>query len=152
MRRTGSHVSTAGTILKPLFKFSWGWLEKIPTPRSENRCEVGIGIFSRRQDGALGKISWATCRILVRLFDYRVKARQSARPKTLTGKGEVMPQYLVAIYHPVDYDPSVETEATIEEIHALNREMIAAGARVFAGGLIAPSNAKSLRTQPDGRV
>ena len=63
-----------------------------------------------------------------------------------------MPQYLVAIYHPDDYDPSVETEATIEEIHALNREMIAAGARVFAGGLIAPSNAKSLRTQPDGKV
>ena len=63
-----------------------------------------------------------------------------------------MPQYLVAIYHPDDYDPSVETEATIEEIHALNREMIAAGARVFAGGLIAPSNAKSLRAQPDGKV
>jgi hypothetical protein len=39
-----------------------------------------------------------------------------------------MPQYLVAIYHPDDYDPSVETEAMMEEIHALNREMIAAGA------------------------
>jgi hypothetical protein len=35
-----------------------------------------------------------------------------------------MPQYLVAVYHPDDYDPSVETEATIEEIHALNRELI----------------------------
>ena len=46
-----------------------------------------------------------------------------------------MPQYLVAIYHPDDYDPSVETEATIEEIHALNREMQAAGARKFACGL-----------------
>ena len=34
-----------------------------------------------------------------------------------------MPQYLVAVYHPDDYDPSVETEATIEEIHALNREL-----------------------------
>ena len=43
-----------------------------------------------------------------------------------------MPQYLVAIYRHDDYDPSVETEATIEEIHALNREMIAAGARKFA--------------------
>ena len=24
-----------------------------------------------------------------------------------------MPQYLVAVYHPDDYDPSVETEATM---------------------------------------
>ena len=46
-----------------------------------------------------------------------------------------MTQYLVAIHHPDDYDPSVETEAMIEEIHALNREMIAAGARKFVAGL-----------------
>jgi hypothetical protein len=32
-----------------------------------------------------------------------------------------MPQYLVAIYHPDDYNPSVEGEAMMEEIHALNR-------------------------------
>jgi hypothetical protein len=63
-----------------------------------------------------------------------------------------MPQYLVAIYHPDDYDPSVETEATISEIHALNREMIAAGARKFAGGLSPASGAKSLRARPDGKV
>jgi hypothetical protein len=63
-----------------------------------------------------------------------------------------MPQYLVAIYHPDDFDPSVETEATIEEIHALNREMIAAGARKFARGLSPAGNAKSLRAQPDGKV
>src|SRR6266849_3277800 len=63
-----------------------------------------------------------------------------------------MPQYLVAIYHPDDYDPSVETEATIEEIHALNRELIAAGARKFACGLSPASNAKSLRAQPNGEV
>ena len=63
-----------------------------------------------------------------------------------------MPQYLVAIHHPDDYDPSVETEATIEEIHALNREMIAAGARFFAGGLTPASSAKSLRAKPDGKV
>jgi len=63
-----------------------------------------------------------------------------------------MPQYLVAIYHPDDYDPSVETEGTISEIHALNREMIAAGARKFACGLSPASSAKSLRTQPDGKV
>ena len=39
-----------------------------------------------------------------------------------------MPQYLVAIYHPDDYDPSTEDEPMMKEIHALNREMMAAGA------------------------
>src|ERR1700730_17153275 len=63
-----------------------------------------------------------------------------------------MPQYLVAVYHPDDYDPSVETEATIAAIHALNRELIAAGARKFACGLSPAGNAKSLRAQPDGKV
>ena len=63
-----------------------------------------------------------------------------------------MPQYLVAIHHPDDFDPSTETEATISEIHALNREMIATGARKFACGLSPARSAKSLRTQPDGKV
>ncbi|MGA9415941.1 MAG: YciI family protein, partial [Terriglobales bacterium] len=63
-----------------------------------------------------------------------------------------MPQYLVAVYHRDDYDPCVETEAMIEEIHALNREMVAAGARKFACGLSPAGNAKSLRVQPDGKV
>jgi hypothetical protein len=63
-----------------------------------------------------------------------------------------MAQYLVAIHHADDYDPSTETEAMIEDIHALNREMIAAGVRIFAGGLTPASNAKSLRTQPGGKV
>ncbi|MGO8794098.1 MAG: YciI family protein [Candidatus Sulfotelmatobacter sp.] len=63
-----------------------------------------------------------------------------------------MPQYLVALYRPDDYDPSVETEAMIEKIHALNREMIAAGTRKFACGLSPAGKAKSLRPQPDGKV
>jgi len=63
-----------------------------------------------------------------------------------------MPQYLVAIYHPDDYDGSVETEAMMEEIHALNREMIAAGARKFVAGLTPASSARSLRTQANGKV
>ena len=63
-----------------------------------------------------------------------------------------MPQYLVAVYHPDDYDPSVETEAMIEKIHALNREMIAAGAKKFACGISPAGKAKSLRAQPDGKV
>lgn len=54
-------------------------------------------------------------------------------------------QYLVAIYHPDDYDPSTEDEATIRDISALNVEMVEAGIRVFAGGLQSPKRAKSLR-------
>jgi hypothetical protein len=63
-----------------------------------------------------------------------------------------MAQYLVAIHRPDDYDPSVEGEAMVEEIHALNREMIAAGVRVFVGGLAPAPRAKSLRAQSDGKV
>jgi hypothetical protein len=98
------------------------------------------------------KFSWTICRILVRQFDYIVKAGQPPGPKTITGEGEFMTQYLVAIYHPDDCDPSVETEATISEIHALNPEMIAAGATKFAAGLSGASSARSLRAQPDGKV
>lgn len=63
-----------------------------------------------------------------------------------------MPQYLVAIQHPDNYDPSLEGEAMIRDIAALNEEMDAAGARLFAGGLESPSRAKSLRRQPGGDV
>jgi hypothetical protein len=63
-----------------------------------------------------------------------------------------MAQYLVAIHHPDDYDPSVETEAMSRDIHALNREMVAAGVRVFVGGLSPARRTKSLRAQPDGKV
>ena len=63
-----------------------------------------------------------------------------------------MPQYLVAIHHSYDYDGSLEGEAMMRDIHALNKEMVAAGARLFAGGLSAASSAKSLRAQPDGKV
>ena len=70
--------------------------------------------------------------------------------KTLLG--EIMPQYLVAIHHPDNYDPSREDEAMIRDIDVLNEEMMAAGARIFAGGLHPASSAKSLRAQPDGKV
>ncbi|MGE5730312.1 MAG: YciI family protein, partial [Gemmatimonas sp.] len=43
-------------------------------------------------------------------------------------------------------------EAMIRDIHALNGEMVAAGARIFVGGLQTARNAKSLRRQPDGKV
>jgi hypothetical protein len=61
-------------------------------------------------------------------------------------------QYLVTIQRPNDYDPSVEDEAMARGISALNAEMIAAGVRVFVGGLQSPNTARSLRPQPDGTV
>src|SRR5262244_1768772 len=63
-----------------------------------------------------------------------------------------MPQYLVANYLPDDFDPSTVTEAMIEEIQALNRELIAAGVRKFACGISPASSAKTVRKQPDGTV
>ncbi len=62
-------------------------------------------------------------------------------------------KYLVAIYHPDDYDPSAsEDKAMIHDIDVLNDEMIAAGVWIYAHGLYPPSKAKFLRTQPDGEV
>ena len=60
-----------------------------------------------------------------------------------------MPQYLFAGYLPDDFDPSALDEATVEGIHALNREMIAAGVRKFACGL---GKAMTVRAQPNGEV
>lgn len=63
-----------------------------------------------------------------------------------------MTQYLVAIHHPDDYDPSTEDEAMARDIDTLNDEMVAAGVRIFVGGLAPASSARSLRKQPDGMV
>ena len=63
-----------------------------------------------------------------------------------------MTQYLVAIHHPDNYDPSTEDEAMSRDIDVLNQEMAAAGARFFAGGLQSPRHAKSLRKQASGKV
>jgi hypothetical protein len=63
-----------------------------------------------------------------------------------------MPQYLVAIHHADDYDPSVEDEAMSRDIDVLNEEMIAAGVRIFVGGLQLANSAKSLRAEPNGGV
>jgi hypothetical protein len=64
-----------------------------------------------------------------------------------------MKKYLVAIHRPNDYDPIlVEDEAMGRGIDALNDEMVAAGVRVFVGGLQPPRTAKSLRRQSDGKV
>lgn len=64
-----------------------------------------------------------------------------------------MPQYLVTIFHPDDYNPAVaEDDAMDHAIDALNDEMVAAGVRVFVGGLHPAGSARSLRAQPSGEV
>ena len=63
-----------------------------------------------------------------------------------------MPQYLVCNYLPDNFDPSTVTETMTEEIHALNRELIAAGVRKFACGISSAANAKTLRKRSDGSV
>jgi hypothetical protein len=63
-----------------------------------------------------------------------------------------MPQYLVAIHHPDNFDSSTVTEETMRNIGALNKEMMAAGVRFFAGGLQSETKAKSLRAQPSSEV
>jgi hypothetical protein len=63
-----------------------------------------------------------------------------------------MTQYLVAIHHPDGYDPSVEDEAMHRDIDAVNDEMVAAGVRIFVGGMRPARSAKSLRLTPGGAV
>jgi len=61
-------------------------------------------------------------------------------------------EYLIAIYRPDNYDPSVETEAMHHDIDLLNDEMVTAGVRMFVGGLSSASNARSLRIHSDGTL
>ena len=62
-----------------------------------------------------------------------------------------MTQYLVAIHHPDDYDPSTEGEDMQRDIRALNQEMQAAGVIVFVGGLAPVREAVSVRKRSDGQ-
>ena len=63
-----------------------------------------------------------------------------------------MKRYLVTLYRPADYDPSTEDAAMHRAIDALNDEMVAAGIRVFVGGLHPPGRARSLRPAGGGEV
>ena len=63
-----------------------------------------------------------------------------------------MTQYLVAIHHPDDFDPSIEDDATRRDIDALNDEMVAEGVRVFVGGLTPGREAGSVSRRPDGKL
>jgi hypothetical protein len=63
-----------------------------------------------------------------------------------------MAKFLVAIHHRDDYDPSTEDAAMSRAIDVLNDEMVAAGIRVFVGGLHLAKHAKSVTTKPDGQM
>ena len=63
-----------------------------------------------------------------------------------------MAKFLVSIQHADGYDGSLESTATVDAISALNRDMMAAGARVFACGLSPAAEAKCLSAQHDGEV
>jgi hypothetical protein len=61
-----------------------------------------------------------------------------------------MKQYLLSIYQPDGGPPSPEfLERVMRDVDALNQEIKAAGAWVFAGGLHAPSTATVLRLRDD---
>lgn len=64
-----------------------------------------------------------------------------------------MTQYLATIFLPQIFDPSAQDKEMEGDIDGLTKEMEASGVKeVFAGGLSPASDAKSLRTQPDGKV
>jgi len=62
-----------------------------------------------------------------------------------------MPQYLVSTYFSDNFDPSTIDKATVEGIHALNREMDAAGVTKFACGLGEAAGAAEQRASPHRR-
>jgi hypothetical protein len=64
-----------------------------------------------------------------------------------------MPQYLVAVQLPADYDPArAEDDAQRRDISALNEEMKSAGVRVFVGGLRSQTEARSIRVKAQAVV
>jgi hypothetical protein len=65
---------------------------------------------------------------------------------------EHLSKTIETLYRSESGHPKGVTEAMIEEIHALNREMIAAGVRKFACGIAPAGSAKTVRKQPDGTV
>jgi hypothetical protein len=63
-----------------------------------------------------------------------------------------MTQYLLTVYHPEvgpESPPPANVEEIMRDVAALNDELRAAGAWVFAGGLAAPSTATVVRLEGD---
>ena len=68
------------------------------------------------------------------------------RARTIEGKTL---DYVVA--YPDDFDPASESASTREDIAALNREMVAAGVRVFVGGLTPSARPSRCASSPTAR-
>ncbi|WP_433714918.1 YciI family protein [Nocardia sp. CA-084685] len=60
-----------------------------------------------------------------------------------------MKQYLLSIYQPDDTPPPDNLDEIMRDLYALNDEIRAAGAWVFAAGLHAPSTATVLHAKGD---
>jgi hypothetical protein len=56
-----------------------------------------------------------------------------------------MKQYLLSVYHPEDTAPPADMDQIVKDVDAVNTELQAAGAWVFAGGLYPSSTATVLR-------
>jgi hypothetical protein len=60
-------------------------------------------------------------------------------------------KYLVSIHRPTDFNHAEKLGPEVHaKIDAVNDEMVAAGVRVFVGGLRSPSSATSLHRQANG--
>jgi hypothetical protein len=64
-----------------------------------------------------------------------------------------MPKFLLAVHH--DYDAPVDPDAmqdAFRDVAAFNEKLEVDGALVFAGGLLPPSEARTVRPKGDGVV
>jgi hypothetical protein len=60
-----------------------------------------------------------------------------------------MKQYLLSVFHPEGGDPPADIDQIMKDVAALNEEIQAAGAWVFAGGLFPSSTATTLRVSAE---
>jgi hypothetical protein len=58
-----------------------------------------------------------------------------------------MKQYLLSVYHPEDSGPPPDIDQIMKDVDAVNAELQAAGAWVFAGGLFPSSTATVVRLE-----
>jgi len=62
-------------------------------------------------------------------------------------------KFYVAIHRPEAFDHSAEiTQEVMDNINRVNEEMVAAGVRVFVGGLQSRTQAKTIHRAPSGEL
>jgi hypothetical protein len=83
------------------------------------------------------------------------KVARASRPpaRYIQILNHIMPQYLLAVHRPNDYDHSAQLDDVARrDIDMVNELMKSAGVRIFVGGLRPTSLAKSVCPQGDGDV